>query len=204
MRISELSRAADVPVATVKYYLREGLLHEGRRTSATQAQYDDSHVARLRLVRSLVGGAGLSVSTARELLGHLDRPPESLHGLFGVVLDLVDDTAGDDLDLTAAQRVIDDLGWRVDAEHDRGRVRQLARALATLEAADFSLPADALASYADDARRMAEREIAGVPTESAEAAVRYVVLGTILVEPLLLALRRLAEADASARAFGDP
>ena len=32
---------------TIKYYLREGLLHEGVRTSATQAQYDETHVARL-------------------------------------------------------------------------------------------------------------------------------------------------------------
>ena len=29
---------AGVPVATVKYYLREGLLHEGELTSATQAR----------------------------------------------------------------------------------------------------------------------------------------------------------------------
>ena len=29
MRISELARAADVPVATIKFYLREGLLPEG-------------------------------------------------------------------------------------------------------------------------------------------------------------------------------
>jgi hypothetical protein len=32
--------------------------------------------------------------------------------------------------------------------------------------------------------------------------VRYVVLGTVLVEPLLLALRRLAQQDASRRRFG--
>ena len=41
-----------------------------------------------------------------------------------------------------------------------------------------------------------------MPTESAEAAVRYVVLGSVLVEPLLLALRRVAEQVASARRFG--
>lgn len=44
--------------------------------------------------------------------------------------------------------------------------------------------------------------IAGVPTESAEAAVRYVVLGSVLVEPLLLALRRVAQQAASAERFG--
>jgi hypothetical protein len=32
--------------------------------------------------------------------------------------------------------------------------------------------------------------------------VRYVVLGTVLIEPLILALRRLAQAEASARRFG--
>jgi hypothetical protein len=34
------------------------------------------------------------------------------------------------------------------------------------------------------------------------AAVRYVVLGPMLVEPLLLALRRVAEQIASAKRFG--
>ena len=53
-------------------------------------------------------------------------------------------------------------------------------------------------------RRMAEAEIAHVPTESAEAAVRYVVLGSVLVEPLLLALRRVAEQVASAERFAGP
>ena len=33
MRISELARETAVPVATVKYYLREGLLHDGELTS---------------------------------------------------------------------------------------------------------------------------------------------------------------------------
>ena len=51
MRISELSSQTGVPVATIKFYLREKLLQEGIRTSATQAQYNESHVARLRLIR---------------------------------------------------------------------------------------------------------------------------------------------------------
>jgi hypothetical protein len=49
---------------------------------------------------------------------------------------------------------------------------------------------------------LAEQEVAGVPAGPSDAAVRYAVLGTILVEPLLLALRRLAQVDASARRFG--
>ena len=40
MRISELSARSGVSVATIKYYLRERVLPEGERTSATQATYD--------------------------------------------------------------------------------------------------------------------------------------------------------------------
>src|SRR5829696_1255640 len=53
MRISALADAAGLPVATVKFYLREGLLHSGVATSATQASYDESHLRRLAHVRPL-------------------------------------------------------------------------------------------------------------------------------------------------------
>ena len=41
-----------------------------------------------------------------------------------------------------------------------------------------------------------------MPTDSPADAVRYVVLGTVLVEPLLLALRRMAQQEPSVRRFG--
>src|SRR6266545_4189804 len=58
MWISELSRRTDVPVATIKYYLREGLLPPGEAAGATRAVYDDSHERRLRLIRARVTRAG--------------------------------------------------------------------------------------------------------------------------------------------------
>jgi hypothetical protein len=54
MRLSELSERSGVSIATIKYYLREGLLAPGRRVSATTADYDESHLRRLRLVRALI------------------------------------------------------------------------------------------------------------------------------------------------------
>ena len=75
MRISELSRRSDVPVPTIKYYLREGLLHEGVHTSATQAQYDASHEARLRLIRALVGPGGCSIAAVHRVIQAIENPP---------------------------------------------------------------------------------------------------------------------------------
>ena len=65
MKISELSSRSGVPVATVKFYLREGLLAAGEKSSQTQASYDDIHLARLRLIRAFLEVGGLSVASAR-------------------------------------------------------------------------------------------------------------------------------------------
>jgi len=171
MRISELSSQTGVPVATIKFYLRENLLHEGIRTAATQAQYDQTHVARLRLIRALLGPGGLSVAAAHQVIGAIEEPPESLHELLGIAASAV---AGPSLE--GALRAIDEAG--------------------------FQLPEGALDVYRDHMRQIAQFEIDNLPTDSPAAAVRYVVLGTVLIEPLILALRRLAEEEASARRFG--
>ena len=55
--------------------------------------------------------------------------------------------------------------------------------------------------YAAAMRDVASRELERVPFDTPADALRYVVLGTVLIEPLLLALRRLAHQDASNRIF---
>src|SRR5215207_6724902 len=63
VRISELSQRSGVAVATIKYYLREGLLPPGASTAPNQAQYDEQHLTHLHLIRALREGAGLSIAT---------------------------------------------------------------------------------------------------------------------------------------------
>ena len=202
MRIAQLSRTSGVPVATVKYYLRERLLHDGKLTSPTQAQYDESHVERLRLVVALLGPGGLSVAAARRVLDALADPPASTHELLGVAHHAVlGPPPAEDPDLTDVCALVHRWGWQVH-DQDRATLAALAVALQGLADAGFELPAERLDHYARSMAEVAAVELAATPTESPEAAVRYVVLGTVLVEPLLLALRRLAQQDASARRFG--
>lgn len=68
MRISELAVASGVPVSTIKYYLRVGLLHRGHHVSATRARYDDGHLARLRLLRLLAADRRPDLATLREIV----------------------------------------------------------------------------------------------------------------------------------------
>ena len=53
LKISELAERADVPVATVRHYLREGLLPEPVKTSRNMAYYPPEFVERIRTIKRL-------------------------------------------------------------------------------------------------------------------------------------------------------
>lgn len=199
MRISELSVETGVPVATIKYYLREKLLPEGERTSATQAAYGPTHVDRLRLIRALVD-SGVGIAASRQVMAALDDPPPDPSHLLGMAHAAVSPPVDDDLDLSAAEALIARWGWTAE-DCAPQQVAGVARALAALDRAGFVVTGATMDAYLSGIRHMVEAEIDGVPTASPEEAVRYVVLGTVLVEPLLLALRRVAEELVSGERF---
>jgi DNA-binding transcriptional MerR regulator len=201
MRISELSSQTGVPVATIKFYLRASLLPEGVRTSATQAQYDESHVARLRLIRALLGPGGLSVAAAHRVIQAIEEPPPSVHELLGVAASAVARPGVATDGQPRVEELMQRCAWQID-EKDHPTYAVLEEALRALDEAGFELPEGALDVYVKHMQQIAEYEIENVPTDSPTAAVRYVVLGTVLIEPVILALRRLAQAEASARRFG--
>ncbi|GGX66562.1 MerR family transcriptional regulator [Streptomyces minutiscleroticus] len=201
MRMSELSRLSGVPVATIKYYLREGLLPAGRQLSATQAEYDEQHLRRLRLIRALIGVRGLSVSTTRELLGALSEYTGDTHRLLGLALGairLTEDTEQDVPELADVEALVTELDWNV---HKAAPARAtLAETLASLRTLGVPLDRHTLLPYA----RLAERtavldldQLQGIedPLEAAERAL----LLTVLLEPALMALRRMAQENESAR-----
>lgn len=197
MRISGLAAVTGVPLATVKYYLREGLLHPGRQTSATQARYDETHVARLRLVRALLDVGGLSIASARGVLSCLD--PGDVFEALGRTQEELPPRVTRDVDLSAAREAIAALGWQVPDES--AALRQLAVAMQAVREVGLPLTPDRLQAYAKAAHLVAEQEIDRMPQTSVADALTYAVVGTVLYEPVLLALRRLAHQDVSARRF---
>lgn len=198
MRVSELARRSGVPVGTVKYYLREGLLPAGKLTSATQAQYGEEHVARLGLIRALLGAGRLSVSTAREVLAAVDDPASSLHDTIGAAHGaLPAPIQGSCADISRVRRHVQRWGWEVG--DGSPALVHLAQALDALEAAGFDAPDNLLDRYARAAGDLAAQDVAEVPTGSPGEAVRFAVIATLLLEPILLSLRRLAHEDASRR-----
>lgn len=189
MRISKLSERADLPVGTVKFYLRTGLLHPGRATSATQAQYDDSHLRRLRLVRALLEVGGLPLADIQRVLEAVEvAGADDVDDLASVQATLAA-RVEEDVDLTEAERLMTGLGWRVD--RDAPAMPQLARALSALETLDVRIPPDRMRGYADAALAASFCDQAAI--EEADPEHRPVVVASaVIVDALVTALRRLA------------
>jgi DNA-binding transcriptional MerR regulator len=189
MRISELARRSGVALPTVKYYLREGLLPPGRAISATQAEYDESHVERLALIRALVDVAGLRLAAVRSVLGALEEGVAAAVAVAHDALGAGPDRAPSDAPPTRALAALERLGWSV--RPDSAAVLDLEAALAAVEAVGIPAGEAHIDGYGDAALRVAAVDVASVSGE--ELTVRHVVLGTVLYEPILLALRRLAQ-----------
>ena len=65
--ISDLAREADVPISTVRYYERSGLVYPDKRTNANYRIYGDAAVERIRFIRS-AQAAGFTLSDIKLLL----------------------------------------------------------------------------------------------------------------------------------------
>jgi len=188
MRVSELVAATGVPLATIKYYLRVGLLMPGEATSATRAVYGREHVQRLTLVKAL-SGIGLPIPKIRLILQLIDEPSPSLYESLGAAVGALPPYA-DEHDPTAdyprARAALDRLGQVYRADYIA--VSQLERALAAAEEVGIPMTDDRLQAYGEHIRGIAAADLAAMPQESAEAAIEYAVLGTAIYEPIIAAM----------------
>jgi DNA-binding transcriptional MerR regulator len=206
MRISDLSRESGVPIPTIKYYLREGLLPAGERTSRNQATYDATHLRRLHLIRVLVEVGGLSLQAVRRVLAALERGNAPLHEVLAEAhTALRHDIPGEDPTLGPARAETDawlaELGWNLgDGNPARA---DLAAALLALRGLGWEVGPEVFERYATHASALAEAEIAYVAAaDRPEAAVEATVIGTVVFERALVALRRLAQEHHSRTQLG--
>ena len=206
MRISELSRSSGVSIPTIKFYLREGLLDPGHRTARNQATYDETHVRRLRLVRVLQDVGGLTLAAVRDVLVALSARDAPLHETLAAAHTALRHDAPSRDPAVAAARVetdawLSELGWEIGPE-SAGR-DDVAATLAALRALGWEVGPEVFERYARHADAMAEAEIAYVAgARDREAAIEVTVVGTVVFERALVALRRLAEEHHSRRRFG--
>lgn len=73
LRIGALARATGVPVDTIRYYERQGLIDAPARRGAAHRLYPVATVERLNLIRK-TRQLGFSLPVVRELIALLDAP----------------------------------------------------------------------------------------------------------------------------------
>jgi DNA-binding transcriptional MerR regulator len=201
VRISELSERSGVTIPTLKYYLREGLLHAGQSQGATRAAYDDTHLERVRLVRTLVEVGHLSIERVREVVGAIDGPPTGRHELLGAAHEALrprPPTATPSPDALAQMAAL-----RLPECADSPASLQLAHALTAAAAAGWTIEQATLARWLHAMHTVAETDVvAELGQVTAGEALRYAIVGNVLTDPVLLALRRVAQEAVSAERFG--
>ena len=203
MRISELAETAGVPLATVKYYLREGLLPAGATVTPRLSEYDESHVRRLRLLRVLREVGGLSITQLQDLAAALDAP--SVHDMFGVAANALAPAAPEPDSLTEpavalADRLVNEAGWQV--RPGSADQRTLAAVLQVIE--EFIGPdtESFAAPYVEMADQMGALEISVLPaSQDRVELLEVMVIGQVLFGRLFSVLRRLAEEHHSSVRF---
>lgn len=196
MRISDLSRQTGVPVATIKFYLRERLLPPGRPTARNQAQYNAEHRLRLSMIRALTSLGQLELSAVRELLGAIEDSRRTVVELLTIVNRALQptDNAKDRGDLSteraAVDAFVDGLRWTV--ADDAPSRTTLAQVLAAMERLGCGKGVDFFKPYAVAAEQLANQELDLLEDGHDGGDREAVVVRAILVEVANTAIRRLA------------
>lgn len=201
MRISELSARSGAPIPTLKFYLRERLLPPGTPTGGRQAEYDERHLARVRLIHALTDVGRMRLRDVRRVLDAIDDTGRPLHEALGAAqyaLASPPAHGGDDPSASAiAGELVHALRWRVRPDSPaRGA---LEHAISRLMAAGWPVDRDELLRYGRAADALAPEEVAAVRRRTTrEEAVERMVVGTVIFDAILSALRRMAQESHSA------
>lgn len=208
MRVGELSKRSGVPVPTIKYYLREGLLPAGVLTSPNQAHYDEEHLRRLRLVRALVDVGDLSIATVREVLATVDARSDSLHKKLGAVQEAISQPGSAELD----PRAVEDVQAFCERQGEGRYVdvtasnvtHMLAAALSAARSVGHDHFQELLDPYLEGLKIIAQADVDYIARRgSTDDVVEGMVVGTLIGDAVIKAVRRLAHAQVSRKVIGD-
>ncbi|MEU2169549.1 MerR family transcriptional regulator [Micromonospora chersina] len=208
MRISDISRQAGVSIATIKFYLREGLLPPGTPTGRNQAIYGEAHLRRLELIRAFTQIGQLELTTVRQLLIAIEDSQRSLSQLY----ELVDQACSTPEAARAAgtehlrgarfdvDAFLNDLGWHIKGQTPARE--RLTAVVAALRRLGCECGVEFFDDYAAAAETQAVKELDLLPADGVGADRAAAVVRSILLDAAMTALRRLAQEHHVAMRFG--
>jgi DNA-binding transcriptional MerR regulator len=203
MQLKELSGQTGISAASIKYYLREGLLPAGQTVHATRAQYSAKHVERLELIQALRRIVGLNIEQIRSLLKMADDGAPRLALLAAVqrvVLDLDTPAAGNgDLHAPAADAVVRLRNW---PDYPSDARNALNAHLELMKSLNVPVSVDVLDTYSKAMDDVAGLDIAATTAPgSVDQLILTAAVGMHMHSQLLLKLLALAQASHAIRRY---
>ncbi|MBX3227659.1 MAG: MerR family transcriptional regulator [Labilithrix sp.] len=196
--IQELSRATGVSVASIKFYVREGLLPAPVSSRPRRAYYDGRHAQRLTTIRALRDAGGLSLDAIGRALAAIERPGSDVVDVIAPAIDaLAARPAAAPAALVRARADVKELfvRERLSVRARAGSRETIAGAIASLRRIGSPIAIEDLARYVALLRPLAKEEIENEETSAVlrsdkESSLELAILGTVLFEPILIGLRR--------------
>lgn len=204
MRLAELSAASGTSSASIKFYLRSGLLQSGETINPTRAGYGDAHLRRLRLIQGLRSVVGLGLDDIRRIIDASEGADESLPQRLAllatvqsVVLGLPGDAAARSPEGDALVRAMD---WPDESSQARTAVD---RHLGAMREAGVAVETEVLEAYGRAADAIAGAQLAATDTrETVEDFILTAAVGMHMHNQLILKIIALAQASRSISRYG--
>ncbi len=216
VKVSVLAEMSGVPPATIKHYVREGLLPEPVRTSRNMAYYSPSLVGRIKQIKELQRTRFLPLKVIKQVLDEskLEPPDETAAATVARVVARVIEHAAPGDERTRAQLLESgSIAEQLDLLRGLGLVRPVAaRAEETYAGDDLELlrvlgaarkagitermlPMDILAQYARALGKLVDLELelfreGVIPHASAAELPTLTEAATTLSERLVILMRR--------------
>jgi DNA-binding transcriptional MerR regulator len=197
VQLKELSEGTGISAASIKFYLREGLLPAGESVHATRARYSARHVSRLRVIHALRAVVGLSIEQIRPLMKLADDGAPRLEILAAVQRTVLGLTAVNkktgDVRTRAGDAVVRLRNWP-DAPSDARTA--LDAHVALMESLGVPVTTELLDAYSKALDAIADRDInATAAPEDTNELILTAAVGMHLHSQLVLKLLALAQAS---------
>jgi DNA-binding transcriptional MerR regulator len=198
MQLKLLSSRSGVSSASIKFYLREGLLPPGSTAASPRADYTQAHLQRLELIKVLRRVVGLGLDKVRAITAGIDDSGlgdvELMGRVQAMVLGLAEEPVPDH-PLTAG--LVGSGRW-VDAPSQARNSLNLL--LYRMDELGVPAGTRVLAAYADAVDQVAALDIGSVEQSgSRDEMVLAVAVGTHLYSELLLKMLAVAQASRAMR-----
>lgn len=201
MTLAELARATGVPAHTIRHYIRQNLLDPPRTTATEREHFEDHHVERTRLITALTEYGRMPARDVRRVVLALDAPPANPRDVLRVAHRALPTPHAEHPVSGEVRVLVRDLGWRVPL--DSPLLSTLTGAIEAVRAAGVPLDREHLEGYARAALEIGRVDVDQTDaTTTPNEALILVTLGTVMIDPVLQVLRRIAQTAVGAERDG--